>query len=95
MTRLINADGADVTQKTLEAIKKAMGGGAGLAKAETVTTANGLVAYDLEAPAKNLYPVLTPIRNRLPRDTKSVGAGVGPHWMEVSAITGSGVPSMP
>lgn len=95
MTRLINADGRDVTQDTLAAIRKAMGNGQGLEKAETITTATGLVAYDLEAPSKNLYPVLTPLRNRIPRRTRGAGAGDGAHWKEVSSITGSGVSSMP
>lgn len=39
---------------------------------KTISTGTGLVAYDLQAPAKNLYPVATPIRNRLPR----VGGGI-------------------
>jgi hypothetical protein len=95
MTQLINADGRDVTQETLAAIKKVMGDGQGLEKAETVATAQGLVAYDLEAPSKNLYPVLTPLRNRIPRRTRGAGAGDGAHWKEVSAITGGGVSSMP
>jgi hypothetical protein len=92
--RMINADGKDVTQKTLEALLTTMGGGDGLQKAETITTSDGLVAYDLEAPAKNLYPVLTPLRNRIPRIQKRSGAGTGAHWKEVTAITGSGITSM-
>lgn len=54
----------------------------------TISTGTGLVAYDLQAPAKNLYPVVTPIRNRLPR----VGGGVGTatNWRQVNAILGSG-----
>jgi hypothetical protein len=92
--RMINADGKDVTQKTLESLLVTMGGGEGLAKAETITTADGLVAYDLEAPSKSLYPVLTPLRNRIPRITKRSGAGTGAHWKVVSAITGSGIVSM-
>ena len=35
--------------------------------AKTISTGTGLVAYDLQVPAKNLYPVVTPIRNSLPR----------------------------
>lgn len=93
MGKLINADGRDVTEQTLADIKKVMGSGRGIEKAETVTVANGLVAYDLEAPSKNLYPVLTPLRNRIPRQTKSDG-GDSANWKEVSAITGSGVVSM-
>jgi hypothetical protein len=54
----------------------------------TISTGTGLVAFDLQAPAKNLYPVATPIRNRLPR----VGGGVGTatNWRQVNAIIGSG-----
>ena len=55
---------------------------------KTITTGTGLVAFDLQAPAKNLYPVNTPIRNRIPR----VGGGVGTatNWRQVNAIIGSG-----
>lgn len=95
MSRLINANGQDVTAETLASIKKVMGDGQGLEKAETITTSNGLVAYDLEAPSKNLYPVLTPLRNRIPRSTRGPGAGTGAHWKVVSGITGSGIASMP
>ena len=57
--------------------------------AKTVNQATGLVAYDLQAPSKNLYPVNTPIRNVLPR----IGGGVGPatNWVAVNAINGSGL----
>jgi len=55
---------------------------------KTISTSTGLVAYDLQAPAKNLYPVNTPIRNSLPR----VGGGVGTatNFRQVNAIVGSG-----
>ena len=46
MTRLINADGRDVTAETIASLRKVMAGG-DLAKAETVTLSSGLVAYDL------------------------------------------------
>jgi len=70
------------------AILSAAGVDQGEAIAKAISTATGLVAFDLQAPAKNLYPVVTPIRNRLPR----VGGGVGTatNWRQVSAITGSG-----
>ena len=93
MTRLINADGKDLTSETLEGFVKVMGSGQGLEKAATVTTGNGLVAYNLEAPAKNLYPVLTPLRNRIPR--KGGGTGTAVNWKQVSAIGGnSALPAM-
>ena len=100
--RWINADGRDVTEDTLGNIRKIVGqvGPNGniddLRKAaQVVTLANNLVAYDLEAPAKNLYPVLTPLRNRVPRKTRGAGAGDAVHWRQVDAIAAGGVTSMP
>jgi hypothetical protein len=59
---------------------------------KSVSTATGLVAYDLQAPSKNLYPVNTPLRNKIPR----VGGGVGTatNWKAVKAILGSGFDAM-
>jgi hypothetical protein len=101
MSRLINAGGVDVTEETKKAFLAAMGGGGDslmtpntLEKAATITTSTGLVAYDLEAPSKNLYPVLTPIYNRIPRVTKSSGAGIAANWKTVTAIAPGGVSSM-
>ena len=60
-----------------------------LAKAgNTVTTATGLVQYDLQAPAKNLYPVITILGKRIPR-VRGKG-GTATNWRQVNAITGSG-----
>jgi hypothetical protein len=60
--------------------------------AKTISASTGLVAYDLQVPAKNLYPVVTPIRNALPR----VGGGTGTasNWRQVTALTGSGFDAM-
>lgn len=59
---------------------------------KTISTSTGLVAFDLQAPAKNLYPVVTPIRNAIPR----VGGGTGTatNWRQVTALTGSGFDAM-
>ena len=35
--------------------------------AKSISTATDLLAYDLQAPAKNLYPFVTPLRNIVPR----------------------------
>jgi len=51
----------EVTERTIELLK-----GIDLAKA-TFQTSTGLVNYDLTGPAKKLYPVLSPLRNALPR----------------------------
>lgn len=94
MTRLINQGNVDVTAETMALFRKVIGGGTDLKKAATIAIANGLTAYDLEAPAKNLYPVLTPLRNRIPRKTRGAGAGEAAHWKEVTAIIGGGIKSM-
>lgn len=79
------------TQDTLDLVKGAL-----RTPDDTITklisTSTGLVAFDLQAPAKNLYPVVTPIRNSLPR----VGGGTGTatNWRQVTALTGSGFDSM-
>lgn len=46
-----------------------------------------LWAYDLEAPAKELKPFETPLRNRTPRKK---GVGTAHQWRTITAITGSG-----
>ncbi len=80
-----------MTQDTLELVKGSLRNPSD-ALAKTISTAQGLVAYDLQAPAKNLYPVVTPLRNRVPR----VGGGTGTatNWRQVSAIVGSGFDAM-
>jgi hypothetical protein len=59
---------------------------------KSITTGSGLVAFDLQTPAKNLFPVVTPIRNSIAR----VGGGTGTatNWRQVTAMTGSGFDSM-
>ncbi len=59
---------------------------------KTITTAMGLVAYDLQAPAKQLYPAATPIRNRLPR--VQGGTGAATNWRAVNSLVGSGFDAM-
>jgi hypothetical protein len=78
--------------KTIEAMKLALSK-SDEALAKSITQATGLVAYDLQAPAKNLYPVMTPIRNRMPR--VGGGTGMATNWKQVSAIIGSGKSAMP
>lgn len=54
-----------------------------LAKAG-ITTATGLTYYDLQAPAKNLFPVITPIRNKIPRVAGNGGPAT--NWIAVTNI---------
>ncbi len=44
----------------------------------------GLQAYDLEAPSKKLFPILTPLRNMIPRITN--GFGTQANWKAVTGI---------
>jgi hypothetical protein len=80
------------TSETLALVKDALANGVPQTLAKAVTTATGLVAYDLQPSAKNLYPAATPIRNVLPR----VGGGTGTatNWRQVNAIIGSGWDAM-
>lgn len=82
----------NVTAATLALVKAAQAA-PNEAIAKSVSTATGLVGFDLQAPAKNLYPVITPLRNLLPRVPGSTG--VATNWRVVSAIIGSGFNAMP
>ena len=60
---------------------------------KNITISTGLTAYDLQAPAKNLYPTITPIRNSIPRVGRPT-PGDAAHWRSIFSITGSGYDSM-
>ena len=63
-----------------------------LAKAtfdQSGTATTGLTFYDLEAGAKFLYPVLTPLRNEIPR--VSGKGGIQANWKAVTGINTSGI----
>ncbi len=49
----------------------------------------GLTFYDLETGAKLLYPVLTPLRNAIPR--VSGKGGIQANWRAITAINTSGL----
>jgi hypothetical protein len=55
--------------------------------AKSFTTGTGLVAYDLQPKALTLYPVITPIRNKIPR----VGpyGGTATNWKAITGINTS------
>jgi hypothetical protein len=61
--------------------------------AKNVTISTGLTAYDLQAPAKNLYPTITPLRNSVPRVAR-LNPGDAAHWRSIFATTGSGFDAM-
>jgi hypothetical protein len=80
----------DITDKTLELAKASLENPIGsddpLAKAITQSSSptTGLTAYDLAPTAYTLYPVLTPLRNAIPRDGD--GEGTQANWKAVTAI---------
>jgi len=78
-------DIAQTTQETLGLMKESL--------AKSVTLATGLTAYDLQVPAKNLYPVITPLRNSLPRVAR-LNPGDAARWRTIASVTGSGYDAM-
>lgn len=57
--------------------------------AQSGSATTGLTFYDLEAGAKFLYPVLTPLRNEIPR--VSGRGGIQANWKAVTGINTSGI----
>ena len=56
---------------------------------ESTSATSGLTFYDLELGAKFLYPVLTPLRNSIPR--VSGKGGIQAAWRAITAINTSGL----
>jgi hypothetical protein len=81
----------NVSQETLDIVKNAQSVQNEIAK--SITQATGLVAYDLQAGAKKLFPVITPLRNMLPRIAGA--GGTATNWKSITGInvgnTGAGV----
>jgi len=80
-------DKQQTTAETLELLKAAQGlPNDELLKAWTQSgsAVSGITAYDLEAPAKQLYPRITPLRNEIPR-TSGKG-GIQAAWRAVTGI---------
>jgi hypothetical protein len=73
------------TQETLGLMKDSL--------AKNVTISTGLTAFDLQAPAKNLYPTITPLRNSIARVAR-LNPGDAAHWRSIFGTTGSGFDAM-
>ena len=78
------------TEETLRLTKEALSDNA---LAKNVTLSTGLSAYDLQAPAKNLFPIVTPLRNSLPRVAR-LNPGDAARWRTITSILGSGYDAM-
>src|SRR4051812_30730755 len=80
-----------ITQETIELAKAAhrspqsmVQNGPGVYKSG-INVAEGLVGINLEAPSKKLFPVYSPLRNRIARIKAAVGASAV-QWKEINAI---------
>jgi hypothetical protein len=76
---------ANSTEETLALMRASL--------AKNITISTGLTAYDLQAPAKNLYPIITPLRNAVPRVQRAT-PGDAARWRTIPAIVGSGFDSV-
>jgi hypothetical protein len=90
----------DRANRTLDAFKAAFRGPIAMQDMpesadmhKSVSIATGLTYYDLRAPALNIFPTLTPIRNSIPRRQRPY-AGDAFNYKVVSATLGSGIPNI-
>lgn len=72
---------AEMVEKTIELVKTAQRDPVSKA---TFSQATGLVQYDLQRPALSLVPILSPIRNEMPRVMGD--GGTATHWKAITAI---------
>lgn len=74
-----------------DALRKADAGELKKSWTQSGSATTGLTYYNLEAPSKSLYPVLTPLRNTIPRVDAMAGGGAGiqANWKAVTAINTS------
>lgn len=72
-----------LTKQTLDLLLRAQ---YGLAKT-TFLTSTGLTGFDLEMPAKSLFPALSPIVNSIAREKSRIG-DTAVRWKSITAISG-------
>ena len=80
------ADLSELSETTVNAFRGIYGRGA-LPFYKGILQSTGLVAYDLQPVAKSLFPVITPLRNRLPRVPGN--GDTATRWAAVTAINTS------
>ena len=74
----------NTTQQTLDLLKAMQPTALAEDIAKSFSQSTGLVAYDLQPAAKTLYPVLTPLRNAIPR--VSGAGGTATNWKVITSI---------
>lgn len=72
------------TQQTIELLKAMQPTQLAEDIAKSFSQATGLVFYDLQPAAKTLYPVLTPLRNIIPR--VAANGGTATNWKQITAV---------
>lgn len=78
-----------IMETTQESLQKTVEGVKDNQKLEkAIETATGLVGYNLEAPAKQLVPFASPLRNIIPRKLSSTGTSV--HWKAITDVAAAG-----
>jgi hypothetical protein len=71
--------GPTISDETVALVRQAMAD-----TTRAITSASGLIGYELEAPAKVVVPVITPVINMLPRRK---GAGIDVvHWKAITSF---------
>ena len=76
----------DLSQQTFDLLNKA--DISALTKT-TISQSTNLNAFDLRGPALQLYPVITPLRNRLPRQL-STGGDLATRWKAITGVNTTG-----
>ncbi len=76
----------NVTQDSIDLLRKTIDGNSELTKAFTQpgSATTGIQNYSLEVPAKSLIPVLTPLRNRIPR--RMATGGIQANWKAFTGV---------
>ncbi len=78
-----------LTQQTIDLVKAAQKDDVSKAFTQPSTATTGLQQYNLEAPAKNLFPLLTPLRNNIARVTG--GYAIQANWKAITGINTTNV----
>jgi hypothetical protein len=66
-----------LTQATIDQVKESF--------SKSITTSTGLAGVDLSGPAYELYPVLTPYRNSIPR-TRAPKGSTASQWKQITSV---------
>jgi hypothetical protein len=74
----------NLSNQTLKQLSAAVATGDADAVFKAFTTATGLINYDLQPVARILYPVITPLRNMLPRVAGN--GGTATNWRAITGI---------